>query len=40
MQKIIASNNYFEQDTAMAVGFTLSYAIGSFIKPGENQPEK
>ena len=33
MQKIIASNNYFEQDTQLAVGFTLSHAIGTFVKP-------
>ena len=33
MQKIIASNNYFEQDTQLAVGFTISSTIGTFKKP-------
>ena len=33
MQKIISSNNYFEQDTVLVAGFTLSYAIGTFKKP-------
>ena len=33
MQKIIASNNYFEQDTQLAVGFTISSPIGTFVKP-------
>lgn len=33
MQKVISSNNYFEQDTIIVVGFTISYAIGTFKKP-------
>lgn len=33
MQKIIASNNYFDNDTTLVVGFTLSSPIGSFVKP-------
>jgi len=33
MQKIISSNNYFERDTNIAVGFTLSFPIGTFVKP-------
>ena len=31
MQKIIFSNNYFDHDTTLVVGFTLSYPIGYFI---------
>lgn len=33
MQKIISANNYFERDTTLVVGFTLSYAVGTFVKP-------
>jgi hypothetical protein len=33
MQKVIASNNYFDNDTTLVVGFTLSCPIGSFVKP-------
>jgi hypothetical protein len=33
MQKIISSNNYFDRDTNIAVGFSLSYEIGTFVKP-------
>ena len=33
MQKVISSNNYFEQDTVLLAGFTISYAIGTFKKP-------
>jgi hypothetical protein len=33
MQKVIASNNYFENDTTLVAGFTLSCPIGSFMKP-------
>jgi hypothetical protein len=32
MQKIVFSNNYFDRDTTLVVGFTLSYPIGSFIE--------
>jgi hypothetical protein len=32
MQKIVFSNNYFERDTSLVVGFTLSYPIGEFAK--------
>lgn len=39
MQKVIASNNYFENDTRLVVGFTLSCPIGSFVKPAEPIPE-
>ena len=31
--KIITSNNYFDCDTVLVVGFTLAYAIGTFVKP-------
>lgn len=41
MQKIISSNNYFEQDTILVVGFTISTGIGTFVKPiPEQQPEE
>ena len=33
MQKVISSNNYFEQDTVVLAGFTISYPIGTFKKP-------
>jgi hypothetical protein len=33
MQKIISSNNYFDRDTIIVVGFTISYPIGTFVKP-------
>ena len=33
MQKVISSNNYFEQDTVILAGFTISYAVGTFKKP-------
>lgn len=39
MQKIISSNNYFEQDTQLAVGFTISTAIGSFVKPEQAEEQ-
>lgn len=39
MQKVIASNNYFDNDTRLVVGFTLSCPIGSFVKPPEPAPE-
>lgn len=38
MQKIISSNNYFEKDTNIVVSFTLSYAIGTFVKPVAQEP--
>lgn len=38
MQKIISANNYFERDTNLVVGFTLSYAVGTFVKPPPPQP--
>jgi len=31
--KVIASNNYFDCDTVLVVGFHLSHAIGSFKAP-------
>lgn len=33
MQKIVASNNYFDCDTVLVVGFSLAYPIGTFTKP-------
>ena len=33
MQKIVSTNNYFELDTKLVAGFTLSYALGTFVKP-------
>lgn len=33
IQKVLASNNYFENDTTLVVGFTLSCPIGSYVKP-------
>jgi len=33
MQKVISSNNYFDCDTVLVVSFTLSYPIGTFVKP-------
>lgn len=40
MQKVISSNNYFEQDTILVVGFTISCGIGTFVKPPPpEQPE-
>lgn len=38
MQKVISSNNYFEQDTVIVAGFTISYAIGTFKKPAVEEP--
>jgi len=32
MQKIVFSNNYFDRDTTVVVGFTLAYPIGSFVE--------
>jgi hypothetical protein len=32
MQKIVFSNNYFDRDTTLVVGFTLSYPIGHFVE--------
>ncbi len=37
MQKIISSNNYFDCDTVLVVGFTLAYSIGTFVKPVQKQ---
>jgi hypothetical protein len=37
MQKIFTSNNYFDCDTELVVGFTLANAIGSFIKPEQKE---
>ena len=31
--KVIASNNYFDCDTVLVVGFHLPYAIGTFVPP-------
>jgi hypothetical protein len=41
MQKVIASNNYFDCDTVLVVGFSLAHPIGTFVKPPpkEEQPE-
>jgi hypothetical protein len=33
MQKVIASNNYFDCDTVLVVGFSLAHPIGTFVKP-------
>ena len=37
MQKVFASNNYFDCDTELVVGFTLAYPIGTFIKPEQKE---
>lgn len=37
MQKVLSSNNYFERDTNLVVGFTLSYPVGTFVKPPPSQ---
>ena len=37
--KIIASNNYFDCDTILVVGFSLPYAIGTFEPPEPVQQE-
>jgi hypothetical protein len=31
--KVIAANNYFDCDTVLVVGFTLSHPIGTFTPP-------
>ena len=31
--KVIASNNYFDCDTVLVVGFNLAHAIGTFVPP-------
>lgn len=31
--KIISSNNYFDCDTVLVVGFNLAHSIGTFIAP-------
>lgn len=31
--KVIASNNYFDCDTVLVVGFNLAHAIGTFKAP-------
>lgn len=33
MQKVIASNNYFDCDTVLVVGFNMAFPIGTFVKP-------
>ena len=33
MQKVITSNNYFDCDTVLVIGFTLAHPIGTFKKP-------
>jgi hypothetical protein len=33
MQKVISSNNYFDCDSVLVVGFNLAFAIGTFVKP-------
>jgi hypothetical protein len=38
MQKVIASNNYFDCDTVLVVGFTLAHPIGNFVKPPKEEP--
>lgn len=44
MQKVISSNTYFDNDTALTVSFTLSHPIGTFNKsmiiPAETLPVK
>ena len=38
MQKVIASNNYFDCDTVLVAGFTLAFPIGTFVKPPKEEP--
>lgn len=38
MQKVIASNNYFDCDTVLVVGFSLAHPIGTFVKPPKEEP--
>jgi hypothetical protein len=37
--KVVASNNYFDCDTVLIVGFTLAHAIGTFQPPEPAQQE-
>jgi hypothetical protein len=40
MQKVIASNNYFDCDTVLVVGFSLAYPIGTFVKPPKEEQQQ
>lgn len=37
--KVITSNNYFDCDTVLVVGFSLAYPIGTFKPPEPNTQE-
>jgi hypothetical protein len=40
MQKVMASNNYFDCDTVLVVGFTLAHPIGTFLKPPKEEQQQ
>lgn len=39
MQKVLFSNNYFDHDTTIVVGFSLASDIGGFVKKNLTQIE-